>query len=194
MDILNALLISLSMALDATCVGAADGMLEGDIKKRKILLIAFTFGLFQFVMPTIGYFIGFSFSEYISPYIPRIAFVILLVLGVKSIVEAIRDNKKKKKVSPGDACEIKKISVQDIFFQGLATSIDAFTIGFIYTDKSISEAIIVFTMIGIITFLLSFLAIFLGKKIGNKIEKIAPFVAAIVFIALAIKFLVEQII
>ena len=78
-------------------IGATDGIQEPDMKLRKSLLIAFFFGLFQGVMPVIGYFIGYGFKGVLEKYIPWIAFALLTLLGIKNIVEWIKEKKKKRK-------------------------------------------------------------------------------------------------
>src|SRR5574344_2601502 len=88
----------------------------------------------------------------------------------KTIIECIIDIKKERKEkekNPDYVPEKKVIKISDILLQGVATSIDALTIGFIYIDKEISVALITFLIIGVITFALSLLTIFLGKKIGS---------------------------
>ena len=196
MNILQTLLISVSMAVDTMCVGASDGIKESKMKVSKALFIAFVFGVFQGVMPTIGYFAGYIIKDYVSKYIPWIAFGILLFLGLKSIIEAAVDMVKERR--NGSKCDVSsegyKIGIGEILLQGVATSIDALTIGFIYTNESIGDALLTFLIIGIVTFGLSFLTTLLGKKIGCKLEKIAPFIAGIVFIGMAINFLVEALV
>jgi manganese efflux pump family protein len=194
MNFLDALILGISMAVDCMCVGASDGISESGMKKRKMFLIALIFGFMQGAMPTIGYFVGYLIKDYVSKYIPWIAFAILMFLGIKTIIECIIDikkDKKEKEKNPDYVPEKKVIKISDILLQGVATSIDALTIGFIYIDKEISVALITFLIIGVITFALSLLTIFLGKKIGSVLQKVAPFIAGGIFILMAIKFLVS---
>lgn len=146
----------------------------------------------QFIMPVIGYFIGFSFKNYLEAYIPWIAFVILTLLGIKSLYEGIKENINRKKDNKEEKEEEKKIGILEIFIQGIATSIDALSIGFININLSINDAMITFSIIGIVTFVLSFLATALGKLIGTKIEKIAPIISGLIFIALGLKFIIQH--
>lgn len=97
-DWFNTILVSISMAVDCMTVGATDGIKEKEMKKRKIFFIAFMFGLFQGIMPVIGYFIGFSFQKQLEKYIPWIAFTLLSILGIKNIIEWIKDKAKRKRV------------------------------------------------------------------------------------------------
>lgn len=192
MDILQTLILSVSMAADTMCVGASDGIKENKIGYLKIAFIAFAFAFMQFIMPVIGYFIGFSFKDYLEEYIPWIAFVILTLLGIKSLYEGIKENINRKKDNKEEKEEEKKIGILEIFIQGIATSIDALSIGFININLSINDAMITFSIIGIVTFVLSFLATALGKLIGTKIEKIAPIISGLIFIALGLKFIIQH--
>ncbi|MFA6755398.1 MAG: manganese efflux pump [Bacilli bacterium] len=195
MDILQTLILSVTMAVDCMCLGASDGILENKMKISKMIIIALVFGVMQGLMPTIGFFLGYLIKDYISSFIPWIAFTILMFLGLKSIIEAIIDIKKENKIKNDTGNDIvienKTLKPGEIFLQGVATSIDALTIGFIYADKSIDSSLLTFLIIGVVTFALSFLTTFLGKKIGSKLQKIAPFIAGAVFICMAIKFVIE---
>lgn len=192
MDILQTLILSVSMAADTMCVGASDGIKEYKIRYIKIAFIAFVFAFMQFIMPVIGYFIGFSFKDYLEEYIPWIAFIILTLLGIKSLYEGIKENINRKKDNKEEKEEEKKIGILEIFIQGIATSIDALSIGFININLSISDAMLTFSIIGIVTFVLSFLATALGKLIGTKIEKVAPIISGLIFIALGLKFIIQH--
>ena len=96
MKFLSDFLVSVSMAVDCMTIGATDGIQEPDMKLRKSLLIAFFVGLFQGVMPVIGYFIGYGFKGVLEKYIPWIAFALLAFLGIKNIVEWIKERKEEK--------------------------------------------------------------------------------------------------
>lgn len=190
LDWVNIVLTSLSMSVDAMTVSAVDSIQEKNMKKTKSILIALVFGLFQFIMPIIGYFIGYSFKDILEAYIPWIAFSLLTLLSIKSLIDWIKDRKKKD-----DGEEVnKKISILEILVQGISTSIDALCIGFVYLNLNIANAMIVFSIIGITTFLLSLLTSIFGNLLANKLEKLAGLIAAIVFLAVGIKILIEGLI
>lgn len=197
MDWINISLVSVTMAVDCMTIGATDGIQEPNMKKRKIFFIAFIFGLFQALMPTIGYFIGYYFKDKLEKYIPWIAFTLLVLLGIKNIYEWVKEqleNKKKKKESAETKDEPKKeLSIPGILVQGIATSIDALSIGFVYLNSTITEALIIFSVIGAVTFLLSLITTFLGKKVGKWLVKWAGLIAGLVFIAIGLKILLEGI-
>jgi putative Mn2+ efflux pump MntP len=222
-DWLNTLLVSASMSVDCMTIGVTDGIREPAMRKRKQVAIALVFGLFQSAMPIIGYFILYaivhfglsqSVQDSLTRYIPWIAFALLSFLGIKNIIEWIKEEKERKKGNTPCACEEtgacavkkdepkaetpaaeKRLSVGEILVQGVATSIDALCIGFVYSpvEYAIPQAMIVFTVIGVVTFLFSLTAMFLGKKIGCKLVRWAGLIAGIVFIAIGLKILLEGI-
>lgn len=196
-DIVNVMLTSLSMSVDAMTVGAIDGLEEKDMKMIKVILIALTFGIFQAIMPIIGYFIGFSFKDVLETYIPYIAFTLLLILSIKSLIDFIKELKERKKQKENNETEIvktKKIKVTTILFQGVATSIDALCIGFVFLDYDIPNAMLTFGIIGITTFILTLLTTTFGSKLASKLEKWASLIASIVFLAIGLKILIEGLI
>lgn len=190
LDWFNIVLTSLSMSVDAMTVSAVDSIQEKNMKKIKSILIALVFGLFQFIMPIIGYFIGYSFKDILEAYIPWIAFSLLTLLSIKSLIDWIKDRKKKDE---GEEVN-KKIFILEILVQGISTSIDALCIGFVYLNLNIANAMIVFSIIGITTFLLSLLTSLFGNLLANKLEKWAGLIAAIVFLAVGLKILIEGLI
>ena len=206
-DIVNVILTSLSMSVDAMTVGAIDGLEEKDMKMIKVILIALTFGLFQAIMPIIGYFIGFSFKDVLETYIPYIAFALLLILSIKSLIDFIKELKERKKQQENidsenntnngnntSVTKTKKIKVTTILFQGVATSIDALCIGFVFLDYDIPSAMLTFGIIGITTFILTLLTTTFGSKLASKLEKWASLIASIVFLAIGLKILIEGLI
>ena len=186
MDLINVSLVSLSMSVDACCVNAANAISDNEIKKRKLVLAAFLFGLFQGIMPLLGYLIGSSFKNYVEKYIPWIAFGLLFLLGIKSLIEGIKELKNKNEVEKN-----RKLTIPALLVEALATSIDAFCIGFVYMDESLENALIIFSIIALVTFVLSLLSGFFGKVIGKKLEKYAPFISALIFIAIGLKILIK---
>lgn len=189
-DWVNTVSISVSMSLDACSVNAANGIKEENIKPIKLVLISLCFGVAQFLMPLIGYLVGLSFKQYIESFIPWIAFGLLLLLSIKSLIDWIKEIKQK------DEEEIKKekrIKISEILIQTIATSIDALCIGFVYIDSPITEALIIFTVIGLVTWALSFLTGFFSKYLSKLLNKWSGLIASIVFFAIGLKILLEGI-
>lgn len=191
MNWVNTTLVSISMSVDAMTVGATDGLKDSKMPVWKILLISLLFGLFQFGMPVIGYFISSTFKEYADAYDHWIGFTLLMLLGCKSIFDFVKDQMKRK---CNEEIVKKPLSIGEIFVQAIATSIDALCIGFVYMGETIPDAMLIFGMIGITTFVLTLGCVFLAKFIGSKIcvlEKYGSLIAGIVFILIATKILLE---
>ncbi len=212
LDWIDVVSISISMSVDAMTVNATNGIREAGIKKWKLIIIALVFGVFQFVMPTIGYFISTTFSSYLESIkiaVPIIAFVLLFLLALNSLREWIKDfneRKKEKKLNENsdtnginlnevvEKKENKKLSFWNIFVQGIATSIDALCIGFAYMNLTIGNAMLFFGIIGVTTFVLSMLTGLFGNVVSKYLEKWASLIAAIVFLAIGLKILIEGLI
>lgn len=194
---LQIILLSISLALDASSVNIANGMSK-NIKKRELLLSSFIFGVFQFLMPLFSYLIGTRFKDKLESIIPYISFSLLLILSIKSFFEFIKEIRINKKEENSESKkikeEVKRISFLKILIEGIATSIDALCIGFIYVAYSINEALIIFGVIGIITLILSFLAGILSKFFFNRFNKYTSLITAIIFLLVGIKILVEGLI
>lgn len=90
---LQSFFMGVGLAMDATCVSMTNGLTERNMKITKILFIAFLFGLFQTLMPVLGYFLGGFFTKYIQKFIPLIALIVLTILGGKMIIETLREKK-----------------------------------------------------------------------------------------------------
>lgn len=187
MDWINVSLTSLSMAVDAMTVGATDGIREERMPWQKVFFIALTFGIMQMAMPIVGYFIGYSFQDVLSAYIPWIAFGLLTLLSVKSLYDFFKERMRKEE----EEGPKKPARIPEILLQGLATSIDALCIGFVYLNLPIPEAMLVFGIIGIVTFLLTGLTTFFGSKLAGKLERWASLISGIVFFAVGLKILLE---
>ena len=189
-DILTMILTSVSMSVDAMTVNATNGLEEKTIKQGKMVFLSFLFGLFQFGMPVLGYFVGQTFEQYVSAYIPWIGFGLLMLLGLKSLVDWIKETVERKKGGSEEPWE-KEIGVGRMFVEAIATSIDALCIGFAYMWLPIGEAMLFFGVIGITTFILSYLSILLAKWLAKWLQNWAGLLAATVFMGIAIKILLE---
>lgn len=185
MSIFSIFLISVGLAMDAFAVALADGIAIKKLTLKKIIIIGAFFGLFQFIMPLVGFLGGSTFNEYIKVFDHWLVFFLLCVIGGKMIHEAVK----------GKGCEVvaedKIMSIKNLSVQALATSIDAFAVGIsfavIETDILYSSAII-----GIVAFIFSCGGVFLGKKIGCVFEKHAEILGGSLLIFIAIKTIAEH--
>ena len=122
--ILSVFLSGISLSMDAFAVSICDGMIYRDLTKRKAVLMPLTFGLFQALMPIIGFYVGMAFLQYIEAFDHWIAFAILLIIGGKMIFDGIEELR-----SPVEEITLKKFSLAEVLIQGVATSIDALACG-----------------------------------------------------------------
>ena len=175
------------LAMDAFSVSLADGLAEPKMKMRKAALIAMIFALFQGFMPLAGWFVVHSFVELFAifqPFIPYVALGLLAFIGGKMLWEGLHP------CEEGDVCclEKKKIGLHTLFVQGVATSIDALSVGFTISEYNAGEALLSALIIAAITFVICFGGIIIGKKVGTKLAgKAGIFGGAIlIFIGLLI--------
>ncbi len=199
----QAIIYGCTLAIDATTVSITNGLAYQGISKKRMLLSAAVFGIMQGIMPLLGYYLfsltkeNATLDQFVQSIDHWIAFSLLFFLGVKMIIDAIKENK-----ANNENQEIEKIDadlpIGKILVQGVATSIDAFAIGILlYTNRfdemyqNVSIWVLV-SIIAIITFILSILGFIFGKKIGSLFQKFAPFVGGIVIIGIGISILIEH--
>jgi len=182
MDAATTILLSFGLAADAFAVAVSSGLAIKHMKVNKALKIALFFGVFQALMPVIGWLIGLSFSFLITPIDHWIAFGLLSFIGGRMIYESLQSDECEKKFNPLDTGTLITLSV--------ATSIDALAVGLGFAVLKDSIALAV-TAIGFITFFLAFAGVFIGHKCGNlfanKIEILGG--AILIFIGSRILFL-----
>ena len=178
---LETVFMAMGLAMDASCVSMTNAMSEKNMKWLKAIFFTLLFGVFQAVMPMIGYFVGGAFSKLLLNFIPLIVLVLLTALGLKSIIETVKDKKK------GNEVKEKRVGMGEIFLQALATSIDALSVGVLFIEKSVGEAMLSFGIIGIITFAMSFICYLIGKKFCGWLKNKAAIVGGIVLILVGLK-------
>ena len=181
--ILNSILFGVGLAMDAFSVSIANGLHEPEMPMRRSLLIAGTFAVFQTVMPLLGWFCIHSIEEAFQafqPFIPWIALALLVYIGVKMILEGIRPKEEEGTSLKGGA----------LFIQGIATSIDALSVGFAIAEYTAVLAIVESVIIGAVTFGICLAGVRLGGKIGTKLSGKAPILGGIILIGIGIEIFV----
>lgn len=185
MDFFTILFIGVGLSMDACAVSLAKGMsLNQNQVKKYAFILAFAFGFFQWLMPTIGYFAGSRFANSIQAFDHWIAFILLVLIGLNMIREA------KEEKEDADT-KIDKISFKDILLLAIATSIDALAVGvsFAFLQVNLFQSALT---IGCTTFILSFICVICGKKLGSLFEKYAGFLGGTILILLGVKILIEH--
>lgn len=183
-NILQIILISISLAMDAFSVSIAGGMKSQASKVTHALKVAVFFGAFQALMPCIGWLIGEVMKGFIMAIDHWVAFILLGIIGIKMIHEALQSNDIEK-------TQIFKTKV--LFMLAIATSIDALIVGITLSLLKIPFLISIGT-IGIITFVLSFLGFLFGRQIGGIFGKKVEILGGVVLIIIGFKILIEHLV
>lgn len=184
MDLISIVLIAIGVSMDAFAVAIGKGLNMKKIDYKWSLTIALFFGVFQALMPLIGWFLGGQFSNYINGYDHWITLILLAIIGGKMIYES-RDND----------CEMKsnKNSIKELIVLSIATSIDALAVGLAFAIMDI-DIYLSSLVIGIITFSLSFIGVIIGNKVGCKFKSSAEVFGGVILIFIGFKIFVEHVI
>ena len=183
-------LLGVGLAADAFTVSLANGLSEPNMCRRRMAKMAGVYAFFQFAMPLIGWALVHTIVELFrsfTVYIPWMALILLLLIGGKMVYEGIwgEDTEEEDEVAE------KHISKGSIIIQGIATSIDALSVGFAISDYGILGATVASLIIGAITFIICLIGIVLGRKIGTKISKGAVIIGGLILIGIGIEIFVK---
>lgn len=149
-------------------------------------LIAGVFAVFQAAMPMIGWVCIHTIAQHFSAFekmIPWIARLLLLYIGGKMLIEGIKGGENKE--------EIKKLSIGTLMLQGVATSIDALSVGFTIADYDVLSAVVCALLIAVVTFVICLVGLKIGKKVGTKIAGKANILGGVILIAIGIEIFVK---
>ena len=182
MGILEVCLVGIGLAMDSFAVSVCKGLSMRAFNLKKTIIIGFYFGVFQALMPLIGYFLGSTFQNIVADIDHWIAFILLGTIGLKMIKESYNSENDDK----NDNIDFKTMVVLAI-----ATSIDALAVGvtmaFLNTNIYFSISII-----GIIAFILSMLGVKIGNKFGDKFQNKAEIIGGVILILIGLKILLEH--
>lgn len=187
MDTYSLILIGLGLSMDAFAVTMANTLCYSNMKKSYIFLMAIIFGIFQGIMPLIGYFAGNFFIDYISAIDHWIALILLSIIGIQMIKEAYDDMNSED----GIVCPTKPLSMKLLFVQAIATSIDALTIGISFSAlhvKILNAAL----LITLITFSICLLGGLIGKTSGKFLKSKSELLGGVILIIIGIRIFVEH--
>ena len=182
--VLNSILLGFGLSMDAFSVSLVNGLREPDMPGNRMARITGVFGGFQMLMPIIGWICVrtiLDLFQSLTKYIPWIAFGLLLYIGGRMIVEGIRNR---------EVQEAEKIGAGGLLMQGIATSIDALSVGFTMTELNWIQALAESALIGIVTFGICMAGILIGRKAGTKLSGKANILGGLVLIAIGIKILI----
>lgn len=188
MFFINSILFGVGLAMDAFSVSMANGLNEPNMKKRKMLGVAGTFSVFQTIMPLIGWLcihtIASVFNSF-QKFIPYIALVLLGYIGGKMLYDAIK-NKDSEEEKPA-------VGIGALLVQGIATSIDALSVGFTIADYDFKAALIESLIIGVVTFFICVGGLYIGKKFGTKLKSKASILGGVILIAIGLEIFITGI-
>ncbi len=185
--LIEIILIGIGLSMDAFAVAVCKGLAMKRFNKIQAVIIGLYFGFFQALMPIIGWLLGSRFIRYIESVDHWIAFGLLVFIGGKMIVEAVRE----KNADPEKVIMDQPVDHKEMLFLAIATSIDALAVGISFA--AIGTPIFPSSeIIGIITFLLSVAGVYIGNRFGNRYEKKAEIAGGIILIGIGIKVLIEH--
>ena len=184
--IFNSMLLGVGLAMDAFTVSVANALNDPGMPRRRMALIAGTFAFFQFLMPMVGWICVHTIVEAFAGFaniVPWIAFVLLLYIGVKMIRDGL---------SPEETEAVSSLSLGVLMLQGVATSIDALSVGFTIADYDLLPAFICALIISVVTFAICMAGLLLGRAAGEKLAGKAPIVGGVVLIVIGAEVLLKH--
>ena len=184
----NSFLLGVGLAMDAFSVSLANGLNEAQMKKGRMCFIAGVYAFFQFAMPMIGWICVHTIVEYFNKFeafIPWIALALLLYIGGKMLWEAFHENDEEEREG------VTALTFTTLLIQGIATSIDALSVGFTIADYGLLMAFIASLIIAVVTFAICMTGLFIGKRAGSHLGKKATILGGIILIGIGIEIFVK---
>lgn len=183
---INSILLGVGLAMDAFSVSLANGLNEPEMKPGRMSLIAGVFAIFQAAMPMIGWTCVHTVAQYFEAFekmIPWIALILLLYIGGKMLIEGIKGN--------DDDAGIDNLGFTALIIQGVATSIDALSVGFTISDYNFIMALICSLIIALVTYVICMTGLKIGKKVGTKLAGKANILGGVILIGIGIEIFVK---
>lgn len=182
----NSVLLGVGLSMDAFSVSLANGLNEPCMKRRRMCAISGVYAFFQALMPMTGWVCVHTVVEYFTAFgrfIPWIALALLSYIGGKMIFESFRPSEDEAKCSA--------VTLSVLLIQGVATSIDALSVGFTIADYRFSAALVCSLIIAAVTFVLCFTGLLIGRKAGTKLSGHAEVIGGIILIAIGIEIFIK---
>lgn len=186
--VVNSAALGIGLAMDAFSVSLANGLNEPKMKKRRMALIAGVFAGFQALMPMIGWVCVHTVLQYFKifeTFIPWIALILLCYIGGNMLKDGIQNK--------DEEVEKAEVGFKALIVQGIATSIDALSVGFTIAEYDFSMALIAVAIIGILTFFICFGGLALGKKFGTVFANKATIFGGIILIVIGLEIFITGI-
>ncbi len=187
MFFVNSIMLGVGLAMDAFSVSLANGLSEPRMKGRRMVLIAGVFAVFQALMPLSGWFFVHSMAQLFSAFsvfIPWIALGLLVFIGSKMIREGVESC---RAGGEGEACRLEPLSFGALLLQGVATSIDALSVGFTIADYDALSAFVCAMLIAAVTLVICLGGIAIGKTFGTHLSGKASVLGGVILIAIGLE-------
>lgn len=184
--IFNSVLLGVGLAMDAFSVSIANGLGEPDMRRSKCALVAGTYSFFQFLMPMIGWLLVRTVVGWfgvLEKFIPYIALGLLLYIGIKMIVECLKGR---------EDGERRRLTAGVLLLQGIATAIDALSVGFTIAGYELPMALLAAVIIAAVTFVICIFGLWIGKRFGS-IFKHAELIGGIILIGIGVEIFVKNV-
>lgn len=184
--ILNSIGLGVGLAMDAFSVSIANGLKEPQMKTGRTFFIAGIYAFFQFLMPMIGWVCIhtiINIFEKFQPFIPWIALALLCYIGISMIIEGIKKDDEEENSKP--------LSLSVLLLQGIATSIDALSVGFSTAEYNALMAFISSLIIAVVTLIICLTGLKLGKKVGTKLSDKATIFGGIILIIIGLEIFIK---
>ena len=182
----NSVLLGVGLAMDAFSVSLANGLNEPKMKRRKMCGIAGVFAFFQALMPMTGWICVHTIVQYFTAFeafIPWIALLLLLFIGGKMLIEGIKNKNSEEE-------EKKGVGFAALLLQGVATSIDALSVGFTISDYGFVMALVCSLIIAAVTFFICMSGLAIGRRFGTKLSNKAAILGGAILIFIGIEIFV----
>lgn len=181
----NSILLGVGLAMDAFSVSLANGLNDTEMKKSRMMTVAGVFAGFQFAMPVTGWICVHTIVRYFRAFekaVPWIALILLAIIGGKMLSEGIRDKGKERKAVT--------LGAGTLLIQGVATSIDALSVGFTIAEYGWVMALTACVIIAAVTFVICMAGLILGKKFAALLSNKAQILGGVILIAIGIEIFV----
>lgn len=194
--VLNSILLGAGLAMDAFSVSIANGLNEPHMPRSKMCRVAGTYAGYQFAMPMIGWFCVHAVAEQFEAFrkfIPWIALLLLALIGGKMLAEGIRSVRSGKSAEAEEAQRKQEagLGFGTLMVQGIATSIDALSVGFTISDYGTMMAAVCSFLIAVTTFVLCMAGLKFGKKFGERLADKATIFGSLLLIAIGVEIFVK---
>ena len=189
MGLVDLLLIGVGLSMDAFAVAVCKGLAMPRLNMKQAVAIALFFGVFQALMPALGWALGTQFASFVNSVSHWIAFALLAFIGGKMLWDVLHDAEDGEKETGSNF----KLDLRELFLLAIATSIDALAVGITFAFLHV-EIVSSVSIIGVTTFMLSLAGVAVGHAFGSRYERPAQVVGGVVLIGIGAKILIEGLI